>query len=176
VKPIPTQELARWLAAEAAEDAERAEAALAALVAALPPQAPPAGFAGRVLARAGLAPRRGLLGALWVRLTLGLALAGAGVAAAIAPELLRGLAASLDPAALLATGPRLLAVAAEHLVRCLDLGLKLLEVARVLAAPFTSPSAATASLAALLVAAAALRLLYHLIATDRSWSYVDAHE
>ncbi len=175
MKPIPTQELARWLAAEEVADAERAEAALAALVATLPLTAPPAGFAGRVLARAGLAPRHDLLSRLWVRLTLGLALAGAGVAAAIAPKLLGGLAAILDPAALLATGPRLLAAATEHFVRFLELLLKLVEVARVLAAPFASPSGAAASLAALLVAAAALRLLHHLIATDRSWSYVDVH-
>lgn len=175
MKPRIDEELESWLAAEEADDAERAEAALAALFTALPLGAPPAGFAGRVMARAGLASRRLPLGRLWARVTACLALAGAGTFALVAPQLVRGLAATVEPAALLAAGPRLLAAATATLARVLELAVKLLDVARAVAAPFASPAVAVAALAALAVAAVALRLLHDLISNQRSWSYVDVH-
>jgi hypothetical protein len=175
VKKITTRELERWLAAEEAT-AEQAEAAFAALFSALPLAAPPAGFAARVLERAGIAPHRGLLASVWVRLALAVSLAGAGAVIALVPGLGRGLAAVIDPVALVAAVPGLVAAVSEQLVEAVALAVKLLDLSRALVAPLATPSVAGALLVALLVAAAALRLLHHLISNERSWSYVvDAH-
>jgi hypothetical protein len=59
MRPSHHDILDRWLKAENDEQQDRgdeAEAALQALFATLPPLRPPAGFADRVLLRAGLAP------------------------------------------------------------------------------------------------------------------------
>lgn len=173
MKKITTRELERWLAAEEA-GGEQAEAAFAALFAALPLAAPPAGFAARVLERAGIVPR-GLLASVWVRLALAVSLAGAGAVIALVPGLARGLAAVLDPVALVAAVPGLVAAVSEQLVQAVALAVKLLDLSRALVTPLATPSVAGALLVALLVAAAALRLLHHLISTERSWLYVDAH-
>ncbi len=174
-------ELQRWLSAEAADDAaaalaaDDAEAALAALFASLPLAAPRSGFAGRVLVRAGLGRRRGLLARPWARLALGATLAAAGAAATLAPGLFRALLGALDPVALLTAGPRLVAAVGAGAAEVVALAVKLYDLASTVVAPLASPPVAASLLAALLIAAAALRLLHHLIAHDRSWSYVDAH-
>lgn len=178
--------LRRWLTAERDDDAEAAEAALAALFAQLPAAAPPLGFAARIAslcvagAHAGIgaaaaARARGPLATLWGRLLLGLALAGAGVAAPFAPALLRELLGGLDAAAVLGAVPGLLAAACGHLVEALEGLLALVDLAGALAAPFRSPAIAAGLLGSLLLATAAFLLLNRLIGTDRSWSHGHVH-
>ncbi|HVF61069.1 MAG TPA: hypothetical protein VNJ70_14780 [Thermoanaerobaculia bacterium] len=178
--------LRRWLDAERDDDAEAAEAALAALFAQLPAAAPPLGFAARVaslcvggapagLGAAASARARGPLATLWGRLLLGLALAGAGVAAPFVPALLRELFGGLDAAALLGAVPGLVAAACGRLVGALDGLLAVVDLAGALAAPFRSPAIAAGLLGSLLLGAAAFFLLNRLIGTDRSWSHGHVH-
>src|SRR5262245_65998595 len=85
--------LDRWLAAERGDRAAEAEGALRELFEALPLIAPPAGFADRVLVRAGLAAaRRDFFASRAVRLVLVLCLAATGFGALWLPPTLRALA------------------------------------------------------------------------------------
>src|SRR5262249_17836119 len=102
--------LDRWLTAENAEldgRADEAEAALMALFATLPPLVPPAGFADRVMLRAGMsttlqaAPRavpRSVFASLWVRAGLTLCLLAVCASVLWLPQALRAVAGLLSVA------------------------------------------------------------------------------
>jgi hypothetical protein len=100
--------LDRWLAAEREEGAGDAEAALLELFAALPLAAPPAGFADRVLLRAGLRTADGTDLFAWrpLRIVLAFCLAATGFGALWLPPVLRSLAGFLSVGNLVNAGAR----------------------------------------------------------------------
>ncbi len=171
------QALARWLAAEAAGRDSEAEAALGQLFVALPSRAPAPGLAARVMAEVATPPvvavRRG---GLWTAAAaLLLALAGWGAALV---GLTGGPAAGrLSPAELLSalaegavTGFRWVG---EWAVTALDLFSVLRRLTGALTVAASAAPVATALVAALLVAAAALGALQQLIERDRRLSHVE---
>lgn len=182
MKPDP-KDLRRWLAAEAdAPDeehgAETAEGALLHLFRSLPTPAPPAGFAARVMTRAGF-PARRAAPAFWP-------LTGAWRWAALVALTLVGLSALIGPAVLLerlgelswSTPADLLADAVWALGDTLRRGFAFWEVlarigealGRVVAQP-----AVAASLAVIVgIAGLAFRLLLELTSRDRSWSHAQS--
>lgn len=111
----PQDALDRWLAAEREDRAGEAEAALLELFAALPLAAPPAGFADRVLLRAGLQTADGTDLFAWrpLRIVLALCLAATGFGALWLPPVLKALARFLSVGNLVNAGARM-AVEATH--------------------------------------------------------------
>ena len=150
----------RWLAAEQGDRADEAEAALAALFTALPPLQPPAGFADRVMLRAGLvavpetlaAPaRRSLFASLWVRGGLTLCLLAMGVSVLWLPQTLRAVAGLLSVGSLVRIWTGSLVTACRWLGSALGLWDFLLTVGRALATPLETPAVALALVSCLLV-------------------------
>jgi hypothetical protein len=174
--------LDRWLTAENDGRADEAEAALAALFAGLPPMAPPAGFADRVMLRAGMAAqavpaaaraRRSVFASPWVRGWLTLCLLAVGVSMLWLPPVLRAVMGLLSVANLVRLWTGTLVVACRWLGSALGLWDFLLSVGRALAIPLETPAVALALVSCLLVSTIAFRFLRGLITRDRSWTYVD---
>lgn len=180
MKPDP-RDLRRWLAAEAdAPDEERgskaAEEALLRFFRSVPTLAPSAGFAARVMARAGFPARRAAVGfwpltGVWRWAAL-VALTLVGVSALIGPAvLLEGLGelSWSTPAELLADSVRALGEGFHRGFAFWELLARIGEAcSRVVAQP-----AVMASLAVIVgIAALAFRLLLELTSRDRSWSHV----
>jgi hypothetical protein len=169
--------LDRWLTAERIGDAgePEAEAALAALFATLPPLHPPAGFADRVLLRAGLAtaPARSFFAALWVRALLTLSFLAIGVSTFWLPQTLRALAGLLSVAGLVRMWTGSVTAVCRWLGSFLGIWDFLLTVGRALATPLETPAVALAMVSCLLVSMIAFRFLRNLIPRDRSWTHVD---
>ena len=163
----------RWLTAEQGDRADEAEAALAALFTALPPLQPPAGFADRVMLRAGLAPRS-FFASLWVRGGLTLCLLAIGASVLWLPQMLRALAGLLSVGSLVRLWTGSLVAACRWLGSALGLWDFLLTVGRALAAPLETPAVALALVSCLLVSMLAFRFLRGLITRDRSWTYVNS--
>ena len=166
--------LRRWLAAEA-DDAPEAEEHLAALFEALPQPDPPAGFARRVLVRAGVARApstverwRWAVAAMLV--TAALTLAGL---TTVTLQVLSALGAWVDPP----TPAALLFDAVSALVKGSAIALSFLVEGiprwlRVVAAAAETPEILWASTLAVLVAAGAFHILQKTIEPERSWSHV----
>ncbi len=181
MRPSHDEILNRWLTAEADGREDDAETALFALFETLPPLAPPAGFAGRVLARAGLAApvpvRRNLVAAPWLRALVALSLLIVGLALPWLSGVLRSLAGvtrSLwSVADLVRLGTEALTAASQGLAAALALWDRFLEIGRALQAPFATPAAALVIIGCLLVSLAAFRFLRDLISRDRSWTHVE---
>lgn len=182
MRPSDDEILRRWLAAEQDGRDGDAETALLALFEALPPLAPPAGFADRVLARAGLAPipalvRRNLFVPVWLRALVTLALLGTGLALPWLSGVLRSLASvgsalwSLGDLVRLGTGA--LIALSQWLVAALAFWDWLLGIGRALAAPFATPAMALFMIGCLLVSLVAFHFLRNLITRDRSWIHVE---
>jgi hypothetical protein len=173
--------LDRWLTAEQNDRAEEADAALVALFTVLPPLLPPAGFADRVMLRAGLetemavAPaRRSLFASLWVRGALTLCLLSIGVSVLWLPQMLRAIAGLLSVGGLVRIWTGSLVTACRWLGSALGLWDFLLTVGRALATPLETPAVALALVSCLLVSLLAFRSLRGLITRDRSWTYVNS--
>jgi hypothetical protein len=179
--------LDRWLSAEQNGRADEADAALAALFTALPPLLPPAGFADRVMLRAGLemetaavpaavlAPaRRSLFASLWVRAALTLCLLSIGVSVLWLPQMLRAIAGLLSVGGLVRIWTSSLVTACRWLGSALGLWDFLLTVGRALATPLETPAVALVLVSCLLVSLLAFRSLRGLITRDRSWTYVNS--
>jgi len=171
--------LDRWLTAEQNDRAEEADAALAALFTALPPLLPPAGFADRVMLRAGLemavAPaRRNLFASLWVRGALSLCLLSVGVSVLWLPQMLHAIAGLLSVGGLVRIWTSSVVTACRWLGSVLGLWDFLLTVGRALATPLETPAVALALVSCLLVSLLAFRSLRGLITRDRSWTYVNS--
>jgi len=167
----------RWLAAEQGDRADEAEAALAALFTALPPLQPPAGFADRVMLRAGMVAvpaRRSLFASLWVRGGLTLCLLAMGVSVLWLPQTLRAFAGLLSVGSLVRIWTGSLVTACRWLGSALGLWDFLLTVGRALATPLETPAVALALVSCLLVSTLAFRFLRGLITRDRSWTYVNS--
>jgi hypothetical protein len=175
--------LDRWLSAERADRADEAEAALAALFSALPPLQPPAGFADRVLLRAGLAQMpqtsplpqtsRSLFASFWMRGLLTACLLAIGISALWLPQALHALAGMLSMADLVRIWTGSVVVVCRWMGSAVGLWDFLLTVGRALATPLETPAMALALVSCLLVSMIAFRFLRNLITRDRSWTYVE---
>lgn len=181
MRPSDEEILSRWLAAEEDGRDDAAETALAALFEALPPLAPPAGFADRVLARAGLAAplpeRRSLFAVRWLQALAMLPLLIIGLSLPWLPEILRSLASFAgtlwSPGDLVRLGTRTLIAVSQGLASALALWDWLFRIGRLLAAPFATPAIALVMIGCLLVSLVAFHFLRSLIARHRSWTHVE---
>ena len=174
MRPSHQKALDRWLAAERGDRPEEAEAALFELFAALPLIAPPAGFADRVLARAGVqAARRDLFASRWVRLVLALCLTATGLGALWLPPTLRVLAGLWSLSDLVQGGVQALSEAAQWLGSALRLWDLLLTLGRALTQPLTMPQVTAVLVVCLLASSLAFRFLRDQISGERNWTYVD---
>ena len=181
--PSHEEILNRWLAAERDGRDDEADEALFALfeAEALPPLAPSAGFADRVLVRAGVvagAPvRRSAFGGLWFRGLVALALLATGLSLPWLSGALRSLvelAGRLwSPGDLVRLGMAALVTLSQALASVITFGEGLLGLGRVLASPFATPPVALVVVLCLLVSLMAFHFLRNLIARDRSWSHVE---
>jgi hypothetical protein len=176
MRPSDHDILNRWLAAERDDRSDEAEAALHALLATLPPVGPPAGFADRVLLRAGLAAvpaPRSLFASLWMRALLVCCFAALGISVLWLPQTVHAFAGlvSLSDLVRVATGSVI--EACRWLGSFLGVWELLLTVGRALGAPLRTPAVAYAMVLCLLVSTVAFRFLRHLITRDRSWIHVE---
>jgi hypothetical protein len=169
--------LDRWLRAERDDRGDEADAALLALLSGLPALQPPAGFADRVMARAGLAAvataaaRRSLFASAWVRALLTLCLLAIGVSALWLPQTLRAFAGLLSLADLVRMWSGSVVAACNWLASALGMWDFVLTVGRALATPLETPAVALAMVSCLLVSMVAFRFLRNLITRDRSWTH-----
>lgn len=183
MRPADEEILNRWLAAEEDGRDGDAETALAALFEALPPLAPPAGFADRVLVRAGLAvpapvpERRSVFATRWLRAAAMLPLLVIGLALPWLPEILRALTSVVgvlwSPGDLVRLGTAALAAVSQGLVAALAFGDWLFRIGRLLATPFATPAIALVAIGCLLISLVAFHFLRNLITRDRSWTHVE---
>lgn len=173
MRPSPNDDsLNRWLAAERDDRPDEAEAALFELFEALPRLAPPAGFADRVLARAGFRPAR-VFESLWVRAVIALCLLATGVSLLWLPTAVKALAGTWSLGNPIELGARLLVDWSLWLVTVLRLWDWLFTLGEALAKPLVTPEVAAVLAGCLLVATLAFRLLRDLMTNERSWTYVD---
>jgi hypothetical protein len=169
--------LDRWLAAERDDRADEAEAALRALFEAVPGiamAAPPAGFADRVLARAGLQESARADWLAWrpLRIVLALALAAAGFGVLWLPPVLRFVAGLWSVGGVVRGALRAVVEASQWLataLRCWDL---LSTIAHALVQPVAVPQVMAALVVALLVSSLAFRVLRDQLTGERI-TYVD---
>jgi hypothetical protein len=168
--------LDRWLAAERNDQAEEAEAALFALFEALPQAAPPAGFADRVLVRAGLqraAARADLFAWRPLRIVLALCLVASGLGVLWLPPVLGALAGLWSFNGLMRSGAWVMAEAARGLASVLRLWDLLLPIGRALAQPLSVPPVLAILVGALLASSLAFRFLRDQLTGERNWNHVD---
>ena len=152
MRPSHHNALDRWLAAESGDRPEEAEAALFELFEALPLIAPPAGFADRVLARAGLqAARGGLFASRAARLVLAACLVATGLGVLWLPPILRVLARLWSFGDLVRGGVQALVDATQWLASVLRLWDMLLTFGRALTQPLTLPQVTAALVVCLLI-------------------------
>lgn len=170
--------LERWLEAEREDRADEAEAALLELFAALPilpMTAPAAGFADRVLVRAGLAPaaRQDLFAWRPLRILLALCLVAAGLGVLWLPPLLRFLAGFWSLGGAVRVGTRTLVDASGWLASALRFWDLLLTIVHALAQPLALPQVMAILMGGLLASSLAFRFLRDQITGERNWTYVD---
>ena len=186
MRPTDQEILNRWLTAEQNGEDEAAEMELLALFEALPPLAPPAGFADRVLARAGMSERTVPLPAVarwnpfaarWLQVAVALCLVVTGAALPWLSEILRSLASTtslvLGAGDLVRLGTGALNALTRGLVAAFALWDWFLEIGRTLTEPLVTPVIAAGMIACLLVSLVAFHFLRDLITRDRSWTHVD---
>jgi hypothetical protein len=164
--------LDRWLDAERNDRTGEAEAALLALFEALPEAAmaaPPAGFADRVLVRAGLqaAAPADLFAWRPLRIVLALCLAATGFGALWLPPVLRALAGLWSVGGLVRIGVRATAEAARGLASLLRLWDLLLTLGRAVAQPLAVPQVMAILVVALLASSLAFRYLRDQLSVDQ---------
>ncbi|HYX25972.1 MAG TPA: hypothetical protein VFC23_17590 [Thermoanaerobaculia bacterium] len=180
MRPSPHDALNRWLAAErdasleAGDAADVADAALREVFAALPQLAPAAGFADRVLARAGLQPAtRDVFASRALRLALVLSLIAVSFGALWVPPAVRVLARLWTLSDAVQLGVRALAEGSRGLATALRVGEWLFALGRALSVPLMTPQVMAALTAGLLVSGLAFRFLRDQLTGERSLSYVD---
>lgn len=182
MRPTHDEILNRWLAAEEdGRDGEAEMALLALFEASALPLAPSAGFADRVLLRAGLAAPvpawQNLFAALWLRRLVMVSLLLVGLCLPWLSEILRSVASITrifwSPGDLVRLGIEGLIAVSHGLVAALALWDWLLGIGRALAAPLATPAVALVLIGCLLVSLVAFHFLRDLITRDRSWSHVE---
>jgi hypothetical protein len=168
--------LNRWLAAERDDRAAESEAALLELFAALPLVAPPAGFADRVLVRAGLqtaAVPADLFAWRPLRVVLGLALAATGFGVLWLPPLLHFLVGLWSVGGAIQGGIRVLTDAGQWLATTLRIWDFLVTIVHDLAQPLAVPQVMAVLVLSLFASSLAFRYLRDQITGERNWTYVD---
>jgi hypothetical protein len=168
--------LDRWLAAERHDQAEEAEAALFELFEALPQAAPPAGFADRVLVRAGLqtaAARADLFAWRPLRIVLALCLVATGLGALWLPPVLSALAGLWSFSGLVRGAVWATTEAVHGLASVLRLWDLMTPIGRALAQSISVPPVMAILVGALLVSSLAFRFLRDQLTGERNWTYVD---
>lgn len=167
--------LDRWLNAERDDRSEQADEALFELFEALPLIAPAAGFADRVLLRAGLqaAAKRDLFASLGARLVVALGVAALGFGALWLPPVLRFLAGLWSFGGLVQGGVRALTVATEWLASALRVWDVVQSIGGALTQALTAPPVMAGLLVCVLVSSLAFRFLRDQITGERNWTYVD---
>ena len=177
MRPKPQDALNRWLAAEqldSSESSEAADAALRELFGALPMRAPASGFAGRVLARAGLQPvKRDVFASLGLRLVLAASLVALSLGAIWLPPALRALGGLVSLSEVVALGVRGMAEVSHGLVLVLRLGEWLYSLGQALSGLLLAPQALAALATCLLVSGLAFWFLRAHISGERSFRYAD---
>lgn len=173
----------RWLVAEAASPAperggEAAEAALASLLVALPRPRPSAGFAERVLMRAGVVSlpqrHRDPFAAAPVRWSVAACLLLAAFSLLLVPRLLWGSLLGASWGGIIRLPIDAVLKLPELVGGSLAVWESFAHVGRILTEVVTRPTVSALLVAALLIATVAFRLLHDLIASNRSWSYVES--
>lgn len=166
--PDPDPRLSRWLEAEAHDDERAAEDALVSLFAAMPRGKAPAGFAGRVLARAAAMPPPWPLerAALALLLLCAAALAATPVWIAAAWE-------RLEPGAWIAAGVEVVVHLASALAELVAIGALAVKAARWLSLAGATPEVLGFLALCALLAATAGRLLVSLL-DERSAGHAQA--
>lgn len=171
--------LDRWLAAERGDHAEDAEAALFELFEALPQVAPPAGFADRVLARAGIAvpaaapAKRDLFAWRPMRLLLGLCLVALSFGALWLPPVIELLARFWSFGEAMQMGVSAMNGLARWLASVLSLWDFAVTIGRAIAEPLTQPRVMAALLGCLALSSLAFRYLRDQVSGERNLNYVD---
>jgi hypothetical protein len=168
--------LDRWLAAERHDQAEEAEAALFELFEALPQAAPPAGFADRVLVRAGLrtaAARADLFAWRPLRIVLALCLVATGLGALWLPPVLAALAGFWSFSALVRGAVWATTEAVQGLASVLRFWDLMAPIGRAFAQPLSAPPVLAILVGALLASSLAFRFLRDQLTGERNWTYVD---
>ncbi len=171
--------LDRWLAAERNEHAGEAEAALFELFEALPQVAPPAGFADRVLARAGIAvpaaapAKRDLFAWRPMRLLLGLCLVAVGFGVLWLPPVIELLARFWSFGELMQMGVSAMNGLAQGLAAVLSLWDFVVTIGRAVTEPLTQPRVMAALLGCLALSSLAFRYLRDQVSGERNLNYVD---
>ncbi|HEY4564528.1 MAG TPA: hypothetical protein VIJ36_16210 [Thermoanaerobaculia bacterium] len=171
--------LDHWLAAERDGRDGEAEAALLELFEALPMvgiTAPPAGFADRVLVRAGLqtaAVPADLFAWRPLRVVLGLALAATGFGVLWLPPLLHFLVGLWSVGGAIQGGIRVLTDAGQWLATTLRIWDFLVTIVHDLAQPLAVPQVMAVLVLSLLASSLAFRYLRDQITGERNWTYVD---
>jgi len=179
MRPSPHDALVRWLAAEREDHPqaeETAETALLELFESLPLVAPPAGFADRVLFRAGI-DRRDPFASLWARLVLAAALLATSLGVLWLPATLRAARALLPTWSLsdvVQSGVRALVEGVEGLASVLQVWNLLLTIVRAVAQPLAVPQVMAILLGCLIASALAFRFLRDQISGERNWTHVDS--
>jgi hypothetical protein len=170
--------LDRWLAAEREDLDGEAEAALLELFEALPAvgiTAPPAGFADRVLVRAGLqaAAPADLFAWRPLRIVLALALVLTSFGALWLPPVLRFLAGLWSVGGMVRGTIQVLTDASQWLAAALRFSDLLGTIVQALAQPLAVPQVLAALILALLASSLAFRFLRDQITGERNLTYVD---
>ena len=162
MRPSHHDALDRWLKAERDDHPEQADAALFELFEALPLIAPPAGFADRVLLRAGIqaAAKRDLFASRGARLVVSLGVAALGFGALWLPPVLQLLAGLWSFGGLVQAS----------VLRVWDV---VESIGGALTRALTVPPVMAGLLVCVLVSSLAFRFLRDQITGERNWTYVD---
>lgn len=166
----------KWLESERSGREEDADKALFQVFARLPEAPLPAGFADRVLARAGVAPlpqRARLTFPAWALRGLVLVcLLLAGMSALLLPTLLPALAGLFHPRLVLEVGLEALVGLLQRLGAGLAYWRAMSQVGGVFSSLVTTPPLFTALVTGILLSIGAFRLLHGLMVSERSIRYV----
>jgi hypothetical protein len=178
MRPSHHDALDRWLQAERDDRPEadtEADAALFELFEALPLIAPPAGFADRVLLRAGIqaAVQRGFFASWIARLAVALSLVSLGLGVLWLPPVLRFLAGLWSFGGLVQGGVQALIDATRWLASALRIWDVLFGIGRALTQALTVPQVMAGLVVCLILSSLAFRYLRDQITGERNWTYVD---
>lgn len=180
MRPNPQDALDRWLAAERGDHAEEADAALFELFEALPLAAPPAGFADRVLARAGIAAAPAAAPVRWslfasrpAQLLLALCVVAVAFGLLWLPPLFELMARLWSFGDLVQVGVSAFNSLAQALASVFRYGESLFSIGRAIANPLTQPETMAILMGCLAVSSLAFRFLRDQVSGERNMTYVD---